>query len=97
VTGGTEAAIGELFAELDDLKTTVAKLTAALAKEPLPLPPDWEWATSAQLAHWLGLGDVRGLYWLRSTGQAPRGHQIGKETRYRRRDVEVWVATRAEP
>jgi predicted DNA-binding transcriptional regulator AlpA len=92
----TETAIEDLSAELDELKIAVTKLIAALAKDPLPLPPDWEWATAKQLAAWLGLGDARAVYWLRSTGQAPRGHRVGKETRFRRRDVEQWLATRAE-
>ncbi len=55
-----------------------------------------EWSTTAELCDWLGI-DVTALYWLRSTGQGPRGHKIGKETKYRARDVEQWLATRAEP
>jgi predicted DNA-binding transcriptional regulator AlpA len=55
-----------------------------------------EWSTTAELCAWLGI-EVTALYWLRSTGQGPRGHKVGKETRYRARDVEQWLATRAEP
>jgi len=39
---------------------------------------------------------VTALYWLRSTGQGPRGHRVGKETKFRARDVEQWLATRVE-
>ncbi len=55
-----------------------------------------EWSTTAELCAWLGI-EVTALYWLRSTGQGPRGHRIGKETKFRARDVEHWLATRAEP
>ena len=55
-----------------------------------------EWSSTSELCAWLGI-DVRALYWLRSTGQGPRGHKVGsKEIRYRARDVELWLATRAE-
>jgi hypothetical protein len=55
-----------------------------------------EWSTTAELCAWLGI-DVRTMYWLRSTGQGPRGHRVGKESKFRARDVELWLATRAEP
>lgn len=59
------------------------------------LPGDWEWATSEELAAWLGL-EPAALSWLRQKKQAPRGHKIGKGILYRRGDVEQWLATRAD-
>jgi hypothetical protein len=53
-----------------------------------------EWSTTAELAAWLGIG-VRGLYHLHSTGQGPVRHRVGKTYRYRARDVEKWLKTRA--
>jgi predicted DNA-binding transcriptional regulator AlpA len=60
------------------------------------LPPDWEWASSEELAEWLRI-TLPQLYYLRQQRSAPRGHRLGKQLRFRRRDVELWLATRAEP
>jgi predicted DNA-binding transcriptional regulator AlpA len=59
------------------------------------LAADWEWASSSELAQWLGIG-VPALAYLRQKKEAPRGHRVGKEIRYRRGDVERWLATRAD-
>lgn len=58
-----------------------------------PLPEDWKWASTAELCGWLGI-DVRTMYYWRSKRMAPVGHQIAKEIRYRRRDVEAWLESR---
>jgi predicted DNA-binding transcriptional regulator AlpA len=52
-----------------------------------------EWSSSKELAAWLGI-EVTSLYWLASTGQSPRRYRIGKESKYRRGDVEEWILTR---
>jgi len=97
IVTGAEAAIQDLADELYELKTAVKSLTDALSKQGAAAPPapDWEWLDSEQLAFWLGL-DVRALYKLRSSKQAPRAHRVGKTLRFRRRDVESWLRTRAE-
>jgi predicted DNA-binding transcriptional regulator AlpA len=59
------------------------------------LPDDWKWASTEELCGWLGI-DVRSMYWLRSVKKAPRGYRVGKGIRYRRGDVETWLASRAD-
>ena len=54
-----------------------------------------EWMTAAELARWLKM-DVKALYWLNYTGKGPRRHRVGRELRYRMRDVERWLAGLAE-
>ena len=49
--------------------------------------------TTEELARWLGV-DVKAIYWLNYTGQAPKRHKIGRGNKYRRRDVEAWLRTR---
>ena len=53
-----------------------------------------EWMTTEELAAWLGV-EKEHLYYLAGRGEAPRRHRIGKTFRYRRGDVEVWLAARA--
>jgi excisionase family DNA binding protein len=36
------------------------------------------------------------LYNLRSAGKGPRGYRIGRELRFRRSDVEEWLASRQD-
>jgi predicted DNA-binding transcriptional regulator AlpA len=74
----------------------VAALTSsAVASRPAagPLPEDWTWASTAELCAWLGI-DVRTMYYWRSKRMAPVGHQIAREIRYRRSDIEVWLKSR---
>lgn len=52
-----------------------------------------EWSTTREFADWLGI-EVAAVYWLNATGTGPRRHRIGKELRFRRRDIEEWLATR---
>lgn len=46
--------------------------------------------TTGQVADYLGI-PVSTLYQWRYHGTAPRAIKVGKHTRYRRSDVEVWL------
>ena len=52
-----------------------------------------EWSTTEELCDWLGI-EVSSLRWLHYRGEGPQRHKVGKENRYRRRDVEQWLSTR---
>lgn len=53
-----------------------------------------EWLSPDQLASWLGV-PTRTVYdWLQRD-QAPRSYKIGRHRRFRRADVERWLAERA--
>ena len=54
-------------------------------------PP--EWLTTEELAAWLNVPIDTVRRW-RYTGTGPRGTKIGRHVRYRRSDVETWLATR---
>jgi excisionase family DNA binding protein len=54
-----------------------------------------EWSTTEELCAWLGI-DKPTLYYMAGHGKAPRRHRIGKTFRYRRGDVEAWLASRAD-
>ena len=53
-----------------------------------------EWSTTEELAAWLDV-EPRYLYYLAERGKGPARHRIGKGYRYRARDVERWLLTRA--
>lgn len=53
-----------------------------------------EWISPEQLAAELSI-PVKTLYQWRWRGTGPRGHRIGRHLRYRRRDIEAWLATQA--
>ena len=53
-----------------------------------------EWSSVREVADWFGV-DVATVYWWNSTGRGPRRHRIGRELRYRRRDIEEWLRTRS--
>jgi excisionase family DNA binding protein len=53
-----------------------------------------EWISPEELAAELGI-PVKTIYQWRYTGTAPRAHKIGRHLRFRRRDIEAWLATRA--
>jgi excisionase family DNA binding protein len=55
-----------------------------------------EWIGIEELAAELGI-PVRTVYAWRSAGKGPNGHKIGKHVRFRREDVEEWLATTADP
>lgn len=40
---------------------------------------------------------VRTIYAWRYRGEGPRGIKIGRHVRYRRDDVEAWLAAQADP
>jgi len=54
-----------------------------------------EWISPEQLAAELNI-PVKTLYQWRYRGTGPRAHRIGKHVRYRRRDIEAWLATQAD-
>jgi hypothetical protein len=54
-----------------------------------------EWSTTEELCEWLGI-ELTALYWLNSTGHGPQRHRIGKWNRYRRGEIERWLATRSD-
>jgi excisionase family DNA binding protein len=47
----------------------------------------------AELADWLKI-PVNTVYWLNTNGQGPRYARFGRAVRYRRRDVETWIAAK---
>lgn len=53
-----------------------------------------EFLDPAGLADYLGV-PVRSVYNWRHTGQGPVAHRAGRHLRYRRSDVEAWLASRA--
>jgi 2-keto-3-deoxy-L-rhamnonate aldolase RhmA len=63
--------------------------------------PDREWFGPADLAGWLGLldengePDVRAIYNMRATRSGPRAHRIAGKLRFRKADIEAWLAGRA--
>jgi excisionase family DNA binding protein len=54
-----------------------------------------EWMGPEALAEELGI-PLRTIYAWRSAGKGPRGHKLGKHVRFRRADVEEWLAAQAE-
>jgi excisionase family DNA binding protein len=54
-----------------------------------------EWIGIEQLAEEIGV-PVRTIYAWRTKGTAPRGATFGRHVRFRRADVEVWIATRLD-
>lgn len=54
-----------------------------------------EWISPEQLAAELDI-PIKTLYQWRYRGTGPRAHRIGKHVRYRRRDIEAWLATQAD-
>lgn len=78
--------LAELVAALSDWLGTGASQCAGLR----------EWSNGDELCAWLGI-EKSTLNWLRQTQQGPVGHKIGKQIKYRRRDVEDWLAARADP
>jgi excisionase family DNA binding protein len=55
-----------------------------------------EWVCIEELAAELGI-PVRTIYSWRTLGRGPRGYRIGRHVRFRRRDVEHWLETLADP
>lgn len=56
---------------------------------------DDEWRGPDALADYLGV-PVRTIYAWRAHGKGPRAHKIGKHLRFRRCDVEAWLADQAD-
>jgi excisionase family DNA binding protein len=54
-----------------------------------------EWISPEQLAAELGI-PIKTVYQWRYLRTGPRGHRIGRHVRYRRRDIEAWLATQAD-
>lgn len=54
-----------------------------------------EWISPEELAAELGI-KVKTIYQWRYTRTGPRAHKIGRHLRYRRRDIEAWLATQAD-
>lgn len=81
-------------------RPSVSKPSHVASKPPSAIPSSAvipstlpEWSTTREFADWLGI-EVAAVYWLNATGTGPRRHRIGKELRFRRRDIEEWLATR---
>jgi excisionase family DNA binding protein len=56
---------------------------------------DREWLTVDELAEWFGV-EKHVIYWMNQTGAAPPRYRIGRELRYRRSEVEQWLAERRQ-
>jgi len=54
-----------------------------------------EFFTPETLAAWLGM-PRRTIYSWRARGLGPKGHVLGKHLRFRRRDVEEWLAEQGD-
>lgn len=57
---------------------------------------DREWLSVDDLAGELDL-PVTTIYAWRARGRGPRAHKIGKYLKFRRGDVDTWLATLADP
>lgn len=51
--------------------------------------------TYADIAHECNLPESTVRYWVR-TGQGPPSYKLGRHRRFRRVDVEAWIAERAD-
>jgi predicted DNA-binding transcriptional regulator AlpA len=62
--------------------------------DPSPASPrQKEWLTVLDIAEWLDI-KVSAVYWMNASGTGPPRHRLGgKALRYRRRDVEEWLAS----
>ena len=56
---------------------------------------DREWQTLKEVAEELKVSAAT-LYNLRHVGAGPRGYRVGRELRFRRSDVETWLASRQD-
>lgn len=54
-------------------------------------PQEPEWLDTAGLAEWLDVPEATVVQW-RYKGTGPRGVRLGRHVRYRRADVEAWIA-----
>jgi excisionase family DNA binding protein len=54
-----------------------------------------EWVSPEGLASELGI-PVKTIYQWRYRRTGPKAHRIGRHVRYRRRDIEAWLATQAD-
>ena len=54
-----------------------------------------EWISPEQLAAEMDI-PVKTIYQWRYRGTGPRAHRIGRHVRYRRRDIEAWLATQVD-
>ena len=54
-----------------------------------------EWLSPQQLADELAI-PVGTVYKWRWEGSGPRGHKIGRHVRFRRDDIDAWLATLAD-
>jgi excisionase family DNA binding protein len=54
-----------------------------------------EWISPEELATELGI-PVKTIYQWRYRRTGPQAHRIGRHIRYRRRDIEAWLATQAD-
>lgn len=98
------AAVGRELADLAErLGPNLAELLADLPRprlmEPVdkkPAPSGPEILTSADLAKLLRI-DERTLRAMRRSGEAPEAIRIGTRPRWRRGDVESWLAKRGAP
>jgi excisionase family DNA binding protein len=54
-----------------------------------------QWVSIAELAAELGVPPATVYQW-RSQGQGPRGGRFGKHVRFRRVDVDAWIAARMD-
>lgn len=55
-----------------------------------------EWLTADEVVAIWKLGSKNTLYGMRSRGRGPRGYKVGRELRFKRRDVEAWVEQGAD-
>ena len=53
-----------------------------------------EWLGVSELAEWLGVVPQT-IYYMNSDGSGPRRYRIGKLIKFRRSDVESWLAEQA--
>lgn len=81
---------------LADLLSELAGRADGRKRDPPQRQPSMprEWLSARELAEWLGV-EVSALYRWNADGSGPRRYQVGRSSRYRLRDVETWLRTRA--
>jgi predicted DNA-binding transcriptional regulator AlpA len=68
-------------------------MTRRTTNTPSTLEP--EWFSVLDLADWLGV-EPSAVYNARWRGRGPKGVKVGRELRFRRSEVERWLASLAE-
>jgi excisionase family DNA binding protein len=76
-------------------KVRNAKQEVQVSVDELEYVFDDELLTTEEVANWLRVPVATVRQW-RANRDGPRGHRVGRHIRYRRSDVEAWLAKRAD-